>query len=151
MYAQVITFDPKGDRVIVTATPNDLTKRGWQYERNSMPAAYLLGLILGKKAHAAKIKTVIADLGMRKPIKKSTLYTVVKGVKDAGIHVPVSDDVLPDQKRVVGEHIRDYSKKLRSNPAAHQKQFSGYLKRGLNPEDIPQKCEELKAKILKES
>lgn len=151
IYAQVITFDPQGDRVVVAATPHDLISRGWLYERNNAPAAYLIGLIAGKKAHAAKIKTVIADLGLRKPVKKSILYTVVKGVKDAGVHVPVNDDVLPDQKRVVGEHIREYSAKARSNPAAYQKQFSSYLKKGLNPEDIPKKCEELKAKILKES
>lgn len=151
IYAQIITFDPQGDRVVVAATPHDLTTRGWPYEKNSMPAAYLVGLIVGKKAHAAKIKTVIADLGLRKPVKRSTLYTVIKGVKDAGVHVPVSDDILPDQKRVAGEHIREYSIKARLNQAAYQKQFSSYLKKGLNPEDIPKKCEELKAKILKES
>ena len=148
--AQVVVFEPKGDRVLASASSRELVKHGWQYARNNQPAAYLVGLLVGIKAKKAGIKSAIADVGSAKPVKKSLIYTIIKGTKEAGIHIPVADEVLPDQKRVSGEHISEYSKKIKANRAAYEKQFSGYLARGLNPEDIPKRFEELKTKIMKE-
>ncbi len=147
IYAQVVAFGPDGDRVLVTATPRDLVKEGWQYSTKNMPAAHLIGLMTGKKARKANITSVIADLGLQKPVKKSVLYTVIKGVKDAGVHLPVSDEVLPDEKRIKGEHIIEYWKKV-GGSTAYQKQFSAYLRKGLKPEEMTKKYEEIKARLL---
>lgn len=148
--AQAVSFSPEGDRVLVSAHSHELAKRGWPYSCTNQPAAYLLGLLMGVKAKKAKVTTLIPDLGLAKPVEKSVKYTVVKGVKDAGVHVPIADEVLPDMKRVAGEHISEYSKKLKADRQRYEKQFSAYLKKGLNPEDVPKRFDEVKAKITKE-
>ncbi|MDO8642312.1 MAG: 50S ribosomal protein L18 [Candidatus Woesearchaeota archaeon] len=148
--AQAVSFSPEGDRVLASAHTRELAAHGWTYGNTNQPAAYLLGLLMGAKAKKAKITTLIPDLGLGKPVKRSVLYTVVKGVKDAGVHVPVADEVLPDEKRVNGEHISEYSKKIKAERSRYEKQFSGYIKKGLNPEDMPKRCQEIKAKLLKQ-
>ncbi|RLG58710.1 MAG: 50S ribosomal protein L18, partial [Candidatus Hydrothermarchaeota archaeon] len=47
---QVIDFDIKGDRVLVSAHSNELKKYGWQANTGNLPASYLTGLLCGKKA-----------------------------------------------------------------------------------------------------
>ena len=105
--AQVTEYHPDGDRVIVSAHTSELKKKyGLTMARRNTTSSYLLGLLIGKKANEKKIKMAVLDLGLQRPVKGSIVYAVVKGAVDAGLNVPHSKEVLPDEKRIKGEHLK---------------------------------------------
>ncbi|MFH1915899.1 MAG: 50S ribosomal protein L18 [Nanoarchaeota archaeon] len=111
--AQIIDYAPDGDKVICGANSQELKKLGWTYSTKSIPAAYLTGKLLHHKMKTKKIdvhKEVIVDLGIHTPLKGSRIYAVVKGMKDAGMNIPASDDIYPKDDRITGQHIMDYCK-----------------------------------------
>ncbi len=108
--AQIIIYDPKGDRVITSACSSELKKFGWKFSGGNTPAAYLVGYLAGKKAKNAKITEVVADVGLYQPIKGSKLYAVLKGAVDVGLNVPHDESSAPKAERIVGKHIADYKK-----------------------------------------
>ncbi|USN45968.1 MAG: 50S ribosomal protein L18 [Candidatus Woesearchaeota archaeon] len=103
--AQIMQFDPNGDKVISYLVSTELKKHGWKHSCASIPAAYLTGLLLGKKT--GKLADVIVDLGLQTPHKKGRLYAFIKGVVDAGIPVRASEEVFPDEDRLLGKHINE--------------------------------------------
>ena len=139
---QIIKYSPDGDQVLASAHSREIVKYGWKGHRGNIPAAYLTGLLCGKKA-AGKVKKCILDIGLQTPIKGSTLYSALKGVLDAGIEIPHSKEVYPSEDRIKGLHIVNYAKKLSSNKMAYEKQFSNYLKSNLKPEDIASHFDDL--------
>ena len=54
-----------------------------------------------------KIKEAILDIGLRSPIKGSIDYAALKGAVDGGLAIPHSKEVLPSEKRIKGEHIKN--------------------------------------------
>ena len=94
------------------------------------------------------IKEAVLDIGLNTPINRSIIYAVLKGALDANLKIPHSKEVLPDEKRILGEHIAAYSSLLKNNEI-YKKQFSQYLKQGVKPEDISKYVKEIKEKILK--
>jgi len=49
----------------------------------------------------------VLDIGLRKPTKGGVVFAVLKGVLDAGIEVPHSDEMIPVQDRITGKHMRE--------------------------------------------
>lgn len=111
--AQIIEFTPKGDRVLVSAYSQELKKYGWDYPTSNIPAAYLLGLIIGKRALKKKVKNVVMDIGLHSNVKGMKLNAILKGCLDVGLNVPHSPEILPSEDRIRGEHIVNYAKKLK--------------------------------------
>ena len=148
---QIIEPHQQGDKVILSASTRELVKLGWKGSRGNLPAAYLAGLLLGKKAKQKKIAGCIADLGLYRSVKGSRLYAALKGAVDSGLNVPVAKEVLPDEKRVNGSHIANWAAKLKAEPAKYQKMFSGYLKQGIAPEMLAKHFEEIKKKLVEHS
>ncbi|QQG39242.1 MAG: 50S ribosomal protein L18 [Candidatus Woesearchaeota archaeon] len=144
---QVIKYEPNGDHVIVTTHSREITKFGWKGHKGSLPAAYLTGLLCGKKAKA-KVKKLILDLGLQSPIKGSVVYAALKGVVDAGIDVAHSAEIYPSEERLKGKHIADYAKLLSQDKVLYEKRFSNYLKLNLKPEEIVDHFEKIKLKIM---
>lgn len=142
--AQIANFDKKGDKVIVTATTAELKKLGWNYS-NNLSTAYLLGLLIGKKAEKNKIKEAILDLGLLPSSKGSKIYSVMKGAIDAGLKVPHNKNVLPPEDRINGKHIVAYAESLKSDQNKLRRQFS---QKKDDPLKISEKLKELKSKIL---
>ncbi|HLD02892.1 MAG TPA: 50S ribosomal protein L18 [Candidatus Nanoarchaeia archaeon] len=106
--AQIIDFHPDGDRVLASASALDLKRNfGWKANTRNIPAAYLTGLLVAKRATAKKLKEVILDIGLRSPIKGSVVFAVLKGAIDGGLSIPHSPDVIPPEKRIKGEHIKN--------------------------------------------
>ena len=68
------------------------------------------------------VSEAVLDIGLQTSSKGSRIYSVLKGVLDAGISVPHSDSVLPDEERIKGKHIAEYAKSLGSGEG--KKQFS---------------------------
>jgi large subunit ribosomal protein L18 len=102
---QFVDYDPTGDVIRATATSRDLKAHGWDTSLGSTPAAYLTGLLAGQRARKAGVQGAILDLGLQEPTPGGRLYAALKGVVDAGVEVPHSDDVLPEESRLQGEHL----------------------------------------------
>lgn len=139
--AQIVEYKPKGDNVIVAVDSAKLRELGWKGDLNNTPASYLTGLLIGKKALEKGVSEAILDIGLRSPTKGSRVFAVLRGAVEAGLKVPHSEDVLPDDARIFGEHIAEYYKMC-------PEKFGEYEKRGLSPEDLPKHVEEMKAKIV---
>ena len=102
---QFADFDARGDRVRATAVTGELTEFGWTAPGGNLPAAYLTGLLAGKRAAALGISTAVLDLGRNLPAPKGRLFAALKGVVDAGVAVPHSKEVVPEEFRLTGQHI----------------------------------------------
>ena len=105
--AQIVNYDPKGDKVLLTINSKVLQKMGWKYGCKNLPAAYLLGLLVGKKAKEMNIKKMILDIGLHRATKGNRLFAVVKGVIDSGIEVPFDESMFPSEDRLSGKHINE--------------------------------------------
>jgi len=137
---QIIEYDDGGDRVIITADSKMLEKYGWKGDMNNTPAAYLTGLIAGKKAAEKGIKEAVLDIGLISPVKGSRVFAVLKGAVDGGLDVPHNPEVFPDDSRIRGEHIAGYY-------SLSPDKFSDYERRGLKPSKLPEHFDEIKASI----
>lgn len=149
---QVVKAFPQGDITIAAAHSRELIKNyGWKAPGDNTPAAYLTGLLAGLRALKSGIKYAIPDIGLHRPTKGSRVFAAIKGGLDAGLEIPHSEEVLPTEDRIRGEHIALYAQKLASeDPALYERMFSKYLKTGLNPERLPKHFEEVKNRILED-
>lgn len=149
---QVIKYNPDGDITLLTIHSRILYKKyGWLGHRGNLPTAYLTGLLAGLEAKKKGITEGILDMGRYSKTKGNSIFAALKGLIDAGINIPHSPEIFPDESRIRGEHIANYAKLLKENdPEKYKKQFSRYLKIGLDPEKLPDHFEEVKNKILKE-
>jgi large subunit ribosomal protein L18 len=146
---QVIEAEAVGDKVLVSAHSRELTKTyGWVGNCGNIPSAYLTGLLCGFKAAAKGVDKAFLDIGLHIPSKGTRIFAALKGVVDAGIEVPHSEDILPDEDRISGKHIADYASQLASEPEVYKQTFSAYLKKKLRPEDVPERFSAVKDKII---
>jgi large subunit ribosomal protein L18 len=130
--AQIVEFTPLGDKVVAAAESFALKKMGWKYSCKNIPAAYLTGLLIGKKGQEKGSKEVIFDTGLVSPLKKGKVFAFLKGVLDAGLNVPTgSEEIFPNEARISGQHIAQY------------------LKSDNKPEEIPKIFADIKGKIIK--
>ncbi|MFN4336093.1 MAG: 50S ribosomal protein L18 [Candidatus Nitrosocaldus sp.] len=147
---QISKASMKGDVVLASTNSRELLKYGWKGSRKCLPACYLTGLLAGKKAKANGVDACIVYVGVRG--FSSRIGACVKGLRDAGLDVPVGDDALPDDDRIVGEHIAEYAKMLKEeDEELYSKRFSAILARGLRPEDYVKHFNEVKDNIMKHS
>lgn len=140
--AQIVDFEPKGDKILVSASSEELKKFGWNYPTSNVPSSYLVGLLVGKRVLKNKIKEVVVDTGLYSNVKGSRINSVVKGAIDSGLTIPYSAAVLPPEERVRGKHITEYFKKIKSGK--NKIQFSKN-----SPEKIEQMFEKVKTNIEK--
>jgi large subunit ribosomal protein L18 len=108
MIAQIVTYHPDGDKVITTFNSQKLSAFGWNYSKNSLPSAYLSGLVVAQKAKEKGITKAIVDLGLQLPKKGGRLYALLKGAIDGGLSIPVDEKVFPSEERLQGEHIKSF-------------------------------------------
>jgi large subunit ribosomal protein L18 len=104
---QFVEFDPKGDRIIVSAEGFELGKYGWKGSFSNTPAAYLTGFLAGKRAVKAGIERAVLDIGLQTPAKGSKVFASLKGLLDAGIDIPHSEEEFPSDERIRGAHITE--------------------------------------------
>jgi len=103
---QFVDWSESGDEVKATAVAQELSKLGWEGSPKNTPAAYLTGLLAGKRAKAAGVESAVLDLGRRMPTKGSRIFAALKGVLDAGIDVPHGDDAIyPSEERLNGAFL----------------------------------------------
>lgn len=143
--AQVLKPTPTGDVVVASAHSRELEKQGWKGALNNLPACYLTGMLVAKKALERGVKNAVLYIG--KDHFTSRVAACMKGIVDGGVSMPVSEESLPEEERIRGEHIAEYAETLKENQEEYNSRFSAILKKGLNPEDYPSHFDEIKSKI----
>jgi len=121
---QYILHNPKGDISKVNILSKMLKNYGWNKSFKNTPAGYLIGYLFGKKVLKDKKlgKELIFDIGLQKSQKGGRLYAVIKGAVDAGLKIPVSEEVFPSKDRIEGKHLK-YEKLFAEVKANIDKEF----------------------------
>ena len=145
---QISEATATGDLVRASATSKQLSKLGWKGGSGNLSAAYLTGALAARRAVAKGVKEAILDMGLKGPTKGSKIFAALKGLADSGLMVPHSDDRLPKMDRINGGHVSSYAKKLAGEQELYRKRFSGYLSRGLKPEDLSGHFEQIRKTVL---
>ncbi|MFP3984831.1 MAG: 50S ribosomal protein L18 [Candidatus Bathyarchaeia archaeon] len=145
---QIIEATQTDDKIIASASSQELKRYGWRGPCGNLPSAYLTGLLCGLSAVPKNVKKAVADIGLHQPTMGARVFASLKGVIDAGVEVPCDEKKLPDEKRLKGQHIADYAKTmLSSNPELYEKTFSKYVERRNRPEKLVEHFEAVKEKI----
>ena len=100
---QVLTPGMTGDKVVSSAHSRYLIGKGWKGSRKSVSAAYLTGYLAGKKALSQGAKDAILYTGTKRYTQR--MAAALKGVIDAGLEVPASEETFPSEDRINGEHL----------------------------------------------
>jgi large subunit ribosomal protein L18 len=144
--AQLIRPELLGDKVMASVHSNELLSYGWKGSRKNIPSCYLVGLLLGKKCIQKKITRAILYIGKRHFTTK--IAACLKGMSEAGLQMPFSEEILPTEERIQGNHIAEYAKKIKSNDELYKSRFSSNLGSGLEPEKYPNHFSEVKDRIV---
>ncbi|KAA0013941.1 MAG: 50S ribosomal protein L18 [Thermoplasmata archaeon] len=104
---QFSLYEMNGDKIVASAIGNDLKKYGWNYSFSNTPAAYLTGMLAGKRALKRGIEEGILDIGLHTPSKGANVFAALKGVVDAGVSIPYGEEILPSEDRLYGKHISE--------------------------------------------
>ena len=103
---QFIEYKDNGDNILASAKSNELiSKYNWNYSTSSTPAAYLTGLLAGKRAKDKGIKECVLDMGRYPPVTGSKVFASLKGVLDAGINCSYNEEKIPKEDRITGNHL----------------------------------------------
>jgi large subunit ribosomal protein L18 len=103
---QFVDWTQTGDAVKATAVAQELKGMGWEGSAKNTPAAYLTGLLAGKRAAQAGVESAVLDIGRHTPTKGSRVFAALKGVLDAGIDVPHGgEDIYPSEERISGAFL----------------------------------------------
>ena len=100
---QILTPGMTGDKVVSSAHSRYLLEKGWKGSRKSVPAAYLTGYLAGKKAISKGAKDAILYTGTKRYTQR--MAAALKGIIDAGLKVPASEETFPAKDRINGEHL----------------------------------------------
>ncbi|MGH9972793.1 MAG: 50S ribosomal protein L18 [Nitrososphaeraceae archaeon] len=144
--AQLIRPNLLGDTVMASVHSSELLSYGWKGSRKNIPSCYLVGLLLGKKCIQKKITKAILYIGKRHFTTK--IAACLKGLSEAGLVMPFSENIIPSEERIQGNHIAEYAKKLKTNDDLYKSRFSSNLRSGLEPEKYPIHFSEVKDRIV---
>lgn len=138
---QIVEYTPKGDKVVASAHSKELKNYDWKGSTSNTSAAYLTGLICGTKARKKGTKEAVLDIGLS--LRTSKISAALKGVLDSGLEIPHNEEILPDEKRIRGEHIANYAGSIKDKKT----RFSKYLERGLDPTELPKHFDTVVSKV----
>jgi large subunit ribosomal protein L18 len=106
---QLVVAEQMGDKTLLTVKSQELKSFGFTSSLGNLPAAYLTGLLFGKKMLALGIDEGVADIGLHASTRGNRIYAAIKGVVDAGVDVPHGAEIFPDEERIRGEHIKKFT------------------------------------------
>lgn len=110
---QFVHYSEAGDVIVSQAQATELKKLGWNGHTSNTPAAYLAGLLAGKRyldsGNAVEADEeenhAVLDLGRQVPKRGGLIFAALAGVLESGVRVPHGGDVLPADERIRGEHL----------------------------------------------
>ena len=132
---------------MASAHSSELKILGWKAACGNMPAAYLTGLLIGKRAKEKGVDNAILDIGLSARGPGSRIFAAAKGALNAGLTIPIDKKALPADDRIHGNHIATYSKSFSNEPETYKRKFATYLKNKLKPEEVERNFTEVEAKI----
>ena len=146
--AQFVRPKVQGDSVLASIHSRRLLKVGWRGSLKSTPACYLLGFMAGKEALNKGVKEAVIYNGLAPFVSGARVAAFAKGAVDAGVSIPIGEEVLPSEDRVTGKAIAEYAAKLAAeDKERYTRAFSGLLKGGFKPEEYAEEFEKVKASI----
>lgn len=101
---QIAEYEPEGDQNTAQTLSRELEEHGWDEHTGNLPAAYLTGYLAGMKTD---VEEAVLDVGLRSVKPGSRLFAAVQGLRDAGVNVPVGEEIMPEEGRLRGEHIEE--------------------------------------------
>ena len=143
MNVQIVKYAEDGDLVVVSANSFELKKLGYTLNTGNLPAAYLTGLLAGKKAKDKKVGEVVADIGLNTPTKGSKIFAALKGVVDSGLKIPHSPDMFPKEAAIKGESIQKYFESVKDSKSIQFQKYKSAKK------EITKEFEKVKSAIMK--
>ena len=96
---QLIEYNREGDRILFSVHSSELKKNGWKFNNGNIPSAYLTGFLFGNKLKKENNDDIVLDIGLAPSIKGSRIYAALKGILDAGLNIPHSDSIFPNEER----------------------------------------------------
>ena len=116
--AQYVLSEEAKDKIIFGFDSKILLKYGWPEDfkgsLKSIPAAYLIGYLIGKKIIKDKLRHPIVDFGMIRTPHKTKVYGFLKGVIDSGIKIECKEQAFPEEDRIFGKNLKkDFSNKFK--------------------------------------
>ena len=108
--AQIIKSKEAQDITICYVNSKELINFGWNLSFKNIPAAYLTGMLIAKKARKKRIEKAIVDIGLYRSTKKSKLYGVVKGAIDGGLVINCKKEILPSEDQIKGNYTKNSEK-----------------------------------------
>jgi large subunit ribosomal protein L18 len=106
---QLVSSDTAGDTTLVSSISSELQNYGFTGAHGNGPAAYLTGLLFGKRALDAGFNEGIFDIGLITPVHGSNVYASLKGALDSGMIIPHDPIVFPSDDRISGNHIASFA------------------------------------------
>lgn len=106
---QLVKSNEARDSVSIGLDSRELKKYGWPDSGSikSLPAAYLTGLLLGKKIIDKEGKiNAIFDIGLQRNSPGSREYAFLKGVVDSGVSINCNEKMFPEESRISGKHLK---------------------------------------------
>jgi large subunit ribosomal protein L18 len=101
------TFNPNGDVVKAVADSFELKKVGFpETSLTSTSAAYLTGYLAGLRSLAAGEDKAVLDGGLTHPTPGGRVMGALKGLLEAGIDIPHSEEGFPSRDRLEGKHLK---------------------------------------------
>lgn len=131
IYAALTISKPEGDVVLVSANSKELKDFGWNLSFKNLPAAYLTGVLLAKKASKKELTEAVLDIGLSSPTKGNRIFALAKACNDFGLKVPLNESIVPDENRIKGVHIANYMKQC-----MQELQFSKVKKFLRSPDEV---------------
>ena len=115
LIVQYTTSEETKDKIEIGMTSKKLINYGWPKDLEgslkSLPASYLVGLLIGKEILKNKKETPIVDFGMIRIVSKSKVHAFLKGLIDSGIKLKHKKENFPNDERISGKHLKkDFSK-----------------------------------------
>lgn len=103
---QFVEYKEGGDNILASANSKELiNKFNWKFSTSTTPAAYLTGILAGKRAKEKGIDECVLDTGRHQPATGSKIFATVKGIVDAGVDCPYNEEKLPSEDRIMGKHL----------------------------------------------
>ncbi len=107
---QIVDSIKAQDKILFSSTTKELLKFDWPEEKKSslksLSAAYLTGLLLGKKIINLK-KELILDSGLIPNTKASRVYSAVKGLVDSRIKIKHNNKIFPNEDQISGKYMKE--------------------------------------------
>jgi len=104
LIAQYTISKEAKDKVDMGVNSKILLQYGWPIEAKgslkSLPAAYLLGVLMGNKITKKNLKAPIIDFGLYRALHKSKLYAFIKGLVDSGVEIKSDKKTFPEEARL---------------------------------------------------